>query len=420
MGYVGVNDRTRRAAQGDDADAPDQRERATAFLGHALAETGWDRRAAGRHARWFTSPGGPVPPAVMVAAVDAALLAAVQRVLRTGWGPSDLGEISRRRLSPEHLPLLVALLAAEAAPHPGHLVAAGWLAELAALGPGSPPDLLSAPQMERALGVAAVLGTLPPVQPLMAPPGVRDEAPHAAMGSDAKQLARVRALLAKAESTHFPEEAEALSAKAQELISRYALDRLAAEAAAPTSSRGATVLARRLWIDAPYVRPKAMLVASVARANRCSSVVQEQLGFCTVVGAATDLDAVELLTTSLMVQAGSALVGTGQRKGWDGTSRTTSFRRSFLVSYATRIGERLRAADHEVAEASGRAGELMPLVRAREEEVAAAIAQMFPAAVRRETTVSNMAGWAEGRAAADLARFDSTRAVTPPTTPPPR
>ena len=37
---------------------------------------------------------------------------------------------------------------------------------------------------------------------------------------DEKVLGRVRALLAKAESTTFPEEAEALTAKAQELMAR--------------------------------------------------------------------------------------------------------------------------------------------------------------------------------------------------------
>ena len=42
---------------------------------------------------------------------------------------------------------------------------------------------------------------------------------------DEKKLSRVRALLAKAESSSFPEEAEALSAKAQELMTRHALDR---------------------------------------------------------------------------------------------------------------------------------------------------------------------------------------------------
>jgi hypothetical protein len=42
---------------------------------------------------------------------------------------------------------------------------------------------------------------------------------------DRRMLDRVRALLAKAESTEFPKEAEALSARAQELMARHRIDR---------------------------------------------------------------------------------------------------------------------------------------------------------------------------------------------------
>ena len=39
-----------------------------------------------------------------------------------------------------------------------------------------------------------------------------------------KRLATIRSLLAKAEATDYPEEAEAFFAKASELISRWAID----------------------------------------------------------------------------------------------------------------------------------------------------------------------------------------------------
>ncbi|EOD65931.1 DUF2786 domain-containing protein [Amycolatopsis vancoresmycina] len=53
----------------------------------------------------------------------------------------------------------------------------------------------------------------------------------------------LRALLAKAESSSFPEEAEALSAKAQELMTRHALDRVLVTAG-PELPGGTVVLAR--------------------------------------------------------------------------------------------------------------------------------------------------------------------------------
>ena len=47
-----------------------------------------------------------------------------------------------------------------------------------------------------------------------------------------KMLARIRALLAKAEATTFVEEADAFTAKAQELMARHAIDAAAVESSA--------------------------------------------------------------------------------------------------------------------------------------------------------------------------------------------
>jgi len=65
-------------------------------------------------------------------------------------------------------------------------------------------------------------------------------------------------------------------------------------------------------MDAPYTTAKAHLVQVVATANRCRAVWSEKLGFITVVGAETDLDLVELLSTSLLVQANRAMLGAGR------------------------------------------------------------------------------------------------------------
>jgi hypothetical protein len=229
----------------------------------------------------------------------------------------------------------------------------------------------------------------------------------AAAEIDEKMLARVRALLAKAESTQFPEEAEALSAKAQELMSRYALHQAVVD-----HDRGhrPVATARRLWMDAPYAGAKAHLVHAVAQANRCRSVWREGLGVVTVLGADGDLDVVALLTTSLLVQANRSMLAAGRHVGRDGTSRTRSFRQSFLLAYATRIGERLTAADTAAARAEGEA-RLLPVLAARSRAADDLTAELFPQVVRRGVTVSNAAGWGAGRAAADLALFDVHGAV---------
>lgn len=211
----------------------------------------------------------------------------------------------------------------------------------------------------------------------------------------------MHALLAKAESTQYDEEAEALSAKAQELISRYALEQLMAAERSQTSSGVPEVEVRRLWIDPPYVGAKARLVHAVASANRCQAASTEALAFCTVVGSPTDLDAVELLVTSLLVQASAAMTRHGSRVSVAGRSRTRSFRHSFLVAYAQRIGERLCAVTEEVATDSS--GALLPVLRGQEARVAEAFDAMVPHRLQAAPTVSNADGWYAGRAAADLA-----------------
>ncbi|MDP9444147.1 MAG: hypothetical protein M3P83_07300 [Actinomycetota bacterium] len=199
--------------------------------------------------------------------------------------------------------------------------------------------------------------------------------------------------------------------KAQELISRYALDRLVEEAV--DDSAAGAVVARRLWIDPPYVLGKAALIDAVARENRCRSVTTDDLGFCTMVGEARDLDGVELLVTSLLVQADAAMLRCGRQQDWRGRSRTTSFRRSFLFAFAARIGERLAAANQGVLAESGRIDQLLPVLRRRGERVDAAVEELFPRLVSRETSISNSHGWAAGRAAADLALLDTNLRIPP-------
>jgi len=91
-------------------------------------------------------------------------------------------------------------------------------------------------------------------------------------------------------------------------------------------------------------------------------------GMSAVIGFPADLDAVELLFTSLLVQANTAMLRAGAKRDQYGRSRTRAFRQSFLMSYAIRIGERLAGAAGDAerqvaAEAPGR--NLLPVLAAR-------------------------------------------------------
>ena len=254
--------------------------------------------------------------------------------------------------------------------------------------------------------VLGLLLTLPPL------PRLQSSVPRAARtGQDPRVLEKVRALLAKAESTTFPEEAEALSAKAQELMARHAIDEAMVDDASGVEDVPGGL---RLPVDDPYARAKSILLAEVASANRCSAVWSEGLGFSTVIGFESDLEFIEVLYTSLLVQATSAMVAAGSQIDRYGRSRTRSFRQSFLLAYASRIGHRLRTAEaaSQAAAAQRYGAALVPILADRSAAVDAARDAAFPGAVKRPVSVTNAAGWAAGQAAADLASLSGRTEVT--------
>jgi len=344
-------------------------------------------------------------------------------VVQHGWLPSDLAEVTRRRVAEDAVPAVAGLLRAEQDRHSTERVADAWRDDLNALGESGDLSLDTVGGMAAGLRLDALLAVLPVIATLVPPPGSAPPASSVPPGStsglggstpgmDTKVLARVRALLAKAESTDFPDEAEVLSAKAQELISRYALDRLWVTDPQGAGAHDPELVRTRLWIDPPYVMPKALLIGAVADANRCRSVVTEDPGFCTLVGTASDVEAVEVLSTSLLVQATAAMTRHGSQMDALGRSRTRSFRHSFLLSYATRIGERLRAATESAVADTGHTTDLVPILRRHAERVDAAVDETFPQLRSRQSSVSNGLGWAAGRVAADLARLDVRGEVT--------
>ncbi|MCW2681434.1 MAG: hypothetical protein JWM62_2835 [Frankiales bacterium] len=374
----------------------------------ALRDISSDAAAAAGHAERFLRPDGLLPPHLARAALEELLEELIAAVVQQGWRPTDVAEIVGRQLSRSAVPALVPLLATEVGRHT--IVAPAWRNDLTSLGRGQRLDLTLVAGLQAALELAACLATLGPIGVLIPPPGTAAASGASTSTGDPKLLAKVRALLAKAESTQYDEEADLLSAKAQELISRHALDRVLAESAGQAPAAEPT--ARRIWIDAPYVFGKAMLVHAVAEANRCRSVMTEALGFCTVFGQEEDLHAVDLLVTSLLLQAGTAMRRCGRQTDSAGTSRTRSFRQSFLLSYASRIGERLREATAQAADSTGRAGELVPVLRTRAEHVDRACEAMFPQLVSRRAGINNARGWAAGRAAADQAQLVTDKEIS--------
>jgi hypothetical protein len=222
-------------------------------------------------------------------------------------------------------------------------------------------------------------------------------------GIDDKVLGRVRALLAKAESTDFPEEAEALTAKAHELMARYAIDRVLLDTA---GRRAGGPGLHRLTVDPPYPSAKFVLLSRISGANRCKAIWDRDGRVATVIGFPVDVETVEILYTSLLIQATTAMLGHGAQADVLGRSRTRAFRHAFLLAFGERVGQRLaeqtaRAEQQAASQATGT--DLVPVLAERKAEVAAAAAEAFPDTSRMRASASSSAGVRAGRDAADRA-----------------
>ena len=217
-------------------------------------------------------------------------------------------------------------------------------------------------------------------------------------------LRRVQALLAKAESTEYPSEAEALLAKAQELMTRHAIDEAMLAA---TSGRPDVIDSEAVLVPVPYASAKASLLARVALANGCRCVRTGGTRGpirCVLVGFRGDLARTATMFGALSTQAVRFMLQTAvpDREG------ARRFRHAFLLGFARRIGERLLEAQATaVADAQaqdGRVGLALVLVD-RQAQVDRAFEAQFPGTTTSYRRSSSYLGARAGAAAADRANL---------------
>ena len=156
----------------------------------------------------------------------------------------------------------------------------------------------------------------------------------------------------------------------------------------------------------PMPPPRPSLLNAVATANRCKVIYFDRLAIATVVGVPLDIDQVEMLFVSLLVQATRAMTeaGAGQAGSFD---RSARFRRSFLAAYAVRIGERLTESTSAATRSYG--NELVPLLKRQDDAVSAEFERLFPFTRQISDRYLDPRGWDAGRRAADRAVFAAGR-----------
>lgn len=231
------------------------------------------------------------------------------------------------------------------------------------------------------------------------------------MSSDNIQLERVRKLLAKAEARGVTQaEAEALTAKAAELMARYGIDRALLAAARPETDQPAD---RVILIPNPWAAVHAHLLCGLASAMRCKCILLNASAGTRVhiFGYASDIERAELLYTSLLIQMRHGLAATAV-PGW--ASSTRAWRRSWLLGYCTAVIGRVRAAEQNaakdaVAEQNVDGSKSTALVLASREEVIAQRARVAYPVTRRSRVTYTGSGYRDGYAKGHQADIGTTR-----------
>jgi hypothetical protein len=347
---------------------------------------------------------------------------AIRTAWKRGWQPRELLRHVRRTTDPSTTALALVAISADLARRDCSTIDTRWIAQLDEMDlPAVPttgwlptwardqqiPDWehVRAPRM-----LIAIVGLIVPIQILIPPPGASPEDKvtiNLTAKTDDPLLNRVRALLAQAESTNFEAEAETFTAKAQELMTRHAIDMAMVEAGTQRSERPGAI---RIPIDEPYINAKWKLLNVVATNSRCRAVFQKYIAMASVIGFDADLHATETLFTSLLVQAQIAMQSAASSAPPGTAARSRSFRSSFLLAYAYRVGERFAEINaHVVADAEAETGRsILPVLAARSSIVDAAVREIFPKlGTMRSRAGVDPAGWASGRTAADRAKLNS-------------
>ncbi|GGC68309.1 DUF2786 domain-containing protein [Hoyosella rhizosphaerae] len=363
------------------------------------------------------------------------LLTAMNSLYEHGWQPLDTIHVVKRAHANAVTDLAIVTVLHHAAMHDAENRAPlSWVEQLhniaeikpdlatatraaATHNPANKPFLLAldkpAPLQTDWKAVLALLGQWHdlPVWPKICPtpsqwPEKRTDAAPRTQSSapvDARVLNRVRGLLAKAEATTFTNEAEAFTAKAQELMTRYAID----AALLNSGNAFADVHSARIHIDSPYSKAKVHLLHEISLANRVRVVWDADYAIATAVGTPVELRQVEMLYTSTLVQATHAMTAVGEIND-DPTTRTASFRRAFLFAYAVRVGQRLQeVGEHTTAREAQRnrrdGKKLLPILAAQNEAVNAAFERLFPQTEKQTAAPMDARGWIAGKVAADQA-----------------
>jgi hypothetical protein len=219
-------------------------------------------------------------------------------------------------------------------------------------------------------------------------------------------LDRVRKLLAKAEAEGVTAaEAQALTAKAAELMAKYGIDRALLAARRPETDKPAS---RIVQLYNPWARVQAHLLCGLAAAMRCQCILLPSPAGqrVHVFGYASDIERADVLYTSVLVQMWHGLVAADVPAAARGTASARAWRRSWLLGFAAAVIARVRAAERDaeqsVAAPRGGAGHAALVLADRAVVIRQQVAHAYPRTRTARVTYSGSgygAGYAQGKRA---------------------
>jgi hypothetical protein len=226
--------------------------------------------------------------------------------------------------------------------------------------------------------------------------------------SENPMLGKIRKLLAMAERGATEAERNAFNAKAAELIAQYGID---AALLAQDQNTAPVVADKTIRVPAPYAMDKAVLLHEIALALGCKAIIVSSARRTAkgvrvhLFGFDSDLERLEILFTSLLVQAAFGLTTT--RIPWG--QNAAAYRRSWLSGFTSAIGYRLREAERRAKESAedSRPGTALVLVR-RTELVDRRFTELHPYTRMQSRTLSG-SGAGDGYAAGKRADLGGSR-----------
>jgi len=234
--------------------------------------------------------------------------------------------------------------------------------------------------------------------------------------TDERQIERIQALLAKAEATTHPAEAEAYMAKAQELMTKYAIDELMLTASGKKGSGEITTI--EIIVPAPHADLKILGLHQLSFLHDCKVVMggkQYKPGSnrrvvtgqrCWVTGHERDLERLEAVFASMSIQCTNEMLRANK-----GRTEVTEFRRAFTTGYFERIARRLREQQERTRQEQHFAeSSLLPVLRDKAAQVEAAFNAKWAGDILRPGAQGQYGhGYNQGREAANRADLGNTR-----------